>query len=214
MQHQAGEHQGGQHHQPQGFGGAGREHGRLAGPDLAKDPDQSGADQRIGQQHQPTQQPGMVTGGRERHQLAQGGEATEGWQPHQAGRPGQERHPHQGAAAPEAAQLGEVLGDVGEHDGADRHQHQCHRQRIDQHQVVGNADPAQAHGDEQQPQPAADQEGKGPLDIDLGQGDQGPDHGRGTPHHHQYPLHQGAQRDQRLQAQQQPGTAHHHHRIA
>ena len=80
--------------------------------------------------------------------------------------------------------------------------------------MVGHIRSPQAHRHKQQAQPAAHQKGEGPFDIGLGQGNQGGHHRGGTTHRHQGGLHQGAQHQQGLQAQQHPGTAQHHHRIA
>ena len=80
--------------------------------------------------------------------------------------------------------------------------------------MVGHRDAPQTHRHEQQTQPAAHQEGESPLHIDLGQGDQRTDKGTGAAHHHQQAGGQRTQLDQRLKAQQHPGTAHHHHRVA
>ena len=156
----------------------------------------------------------MGAGGDQHQQLLQGGEAGEGGKADQASGAGQEGEAHQRPPAPKAAQLGEVLGDVADHDRADGHQQQGHWQGIDQQQVVGHGRAPEAHGHEQQSQPATHQETQRPLDIDLGQGNQGSHHRRGATHHHQHPLHEGAELEQGLQAQEYPGPPHHHHRIA
>ncbi len=214
VQHQTHQQQRRQRHQPEHLGGANRERGRLSGEDQPEHADQTGADQGIGDQHQAAQQPGVVAAADQHQQLAQGGEATEGRKGDQAGGTAEEGQAHQRALAPQSTELGEVLGNVGEHDRADHHQHQGHRQRVDQHQVVGHRDAAEAHGHEQQAHPAGHQERQGSLDIHLGKGDQGADDGRGAAHHHQHRLHQRHHLDQGLEAQQHPGTADDHHRVA
>ena len=214
MQHHAPQHHGGQHHQPEHLRRTGGERGGSTSPDLAENPDQAGADQGVGDQHHAPQQHGMATRRREGEQFAQGGEAGERRQAHQASRADEEGDADQGPLAPEPPQLGEVLGDVADHDRADRHQQQGHRQRIHQQQVVGHGRAAQAHGHEEQPQPAAHQKRKSPLDVHLGQGDQGCHHGGGATHHHKHRLHEGTELQQGLQPQQHPGATHHHHGIA
>ena len=108
----------------------------------------------------------------------------------------------------------EVLADIANHDRADRHQDQRHRQGVDEQQVIGDLPAPQAHRHEQKTEPAANQKREGPLDIDLGQGNQRSHQGRGATDSHEHGLHQGAKGDQRLQPQQHPGAAGHHHRIA
>ena len=156
----------------------------------------------------------MAAAGGHRQELPQGGKTREGGQGHQPGRTAEKCQTHEGTLLPKAPQLGEVLGDVGEHNRADRHEHQGHRQGVDEHQVIGHVDSPQAHGHKEQAHPAGHQKRQGPFHIDLGQGDQGAHQGAGAPHHHQHALHKGAQGDQGLQPQQHPDASHHHHRVA
>ena len=80
--------------------------------------------------------------------------------------------------------------------------------------MIGHRCATQTHRHKQQTKPAAHQEGEGSLYIHLSQRDQRGHHRRGAANGNQHGLHQRAQFDEGLQAQQHPGATNHHYRVA